>query len=54
MKVQHFFDKDSHTFSYVVTDPATDYCAIIDSVLGFEMASASTNTKLADEIIGYV
>ncbi len=54
MKVQHFFDKDSHTFSYVVTDPATDYCAIIDSVLGFEMASASTNTKLADEIIDYV
>lgn len=54
MKVQHFFDKDSHTFSYVVTDPATNYCAIIDSVLGFEMASASTNTKLADEIIDYV
>ena len=54
MKVQHFFDEGSHTFSYVVTDPATDYCAIIDSVLGFEMASASTNTKLADEIIDYV
>ena len=32
--VQDFFDEASNTFSYVVVDPATQYCAIIDSVLG--------------------
>lgn len=54
MKIQHFFDEDSQTFSYVLADPKTHQCAIIDSVLGFEMSSATTNTKLADEMIRYI
>ena len=43
--VQHFFDKETNTFSYVVTDPATQQCAIIDSVLNYDAASASTSTE---------
>ncbi|MFV5191611.1 MULTISPECIES: MBL fold metallo-hydrolase [Acinetobacter] len=52
--VKAFFDNDSHTFSYVVTDPETLHCAIIDSVLDYDAASATTSTTHADEIIGYI
>ena len=52
--VQHFFDENSNTFSYVVTDPITRQCAIIDSVLDYDAASATTSTQHADHIIAYV
>ncbi|MGO3343848.1 MAG: MBL fold metallo-hydrolase [Marinomonas sp.] len=52
--VAAFFDKDSNTFSYVVKDPESSSCAIIDSVLGFDYASGSTSYTGADEIIEYV
>ncbi|KJV44479.1 MBL fold metallo-hydrolase [Acinetobacter indicus] len=52
--VQHFFDEETNTFSYVVTDPATQQCAIIDSVLNYDAASASTSTEGADAIISYI
>ncbi|MCX5467163.1 MBL fold metallo-hydrolase [Acinetobacter sp. A-IN1] len=52
--VQDFFDENSNTFSYVVTDPTTKCCAIIDSVLDYDAASATTSTKHADRIIEYV
>lgn len=31
--VKDFFHEDTNTFSYVVSDPKTQACAIIDSVL---------------------
>ncbi|ENW81351.1 hypothetical protein F909_02642 [Acinetobacter sp. ANC 3929] len=49
-----FFDENSNTFSYVVHDPETKHCAIIDSVLDYDAASASTSTQQADEIITYI
>ncbi|TQR65950.1 MBL fold metallo-hydrolase [Acinetobacter sp. RF14B] len=52
--VQDFFHEDTNTFSYVVSDPATQSCAIIDSVLDYDAASASTATTHADQIIAYV
>ncbi|PJE54237.1 MBL fold metallo-hydrolase [Marinomonas sp. BSi20584] len=52
--VAAFFDKDSNTFSYVVKDPASSSCAIVDSVLDFDYASGGTSHKGADEIIAYV
>lgn len=52
--VAAFFDKDSNTFSYVVKDPDSSSCAIIDSVLDFDYASGSTSHTSADEIIDYV
>ncbi len=38
----------------MVSDPATKACAIIDSVLDYDAASASTSTIHADKIIAYV
>ncbi|MGL3045646.1 MBL fold metallo-hydrolase [Acinetobacter pecorum] len=52
--VQDFFEENTNTFSYVVSDPVTGHCAIIDSVLDYDAASASTSTTHADRIIAYV
>ena len=42
-QVKAFFDENTNTFSYVVSDPQTLQCAIIDSVLDYDPASASTS-----------
>jgi glyoxylase-like metal-dependent hydrolase (beta-lactamase superfamily II) len=52
--VKAFFDTSTYTVSYVVKDPESTSCAIIDSVLGFDAASGRTSTTLADEIVAYV
>lgn len=49
-----FFDADSNTFSYIVKDPNSASCAIVDSVLDFDYASGSTDYAGADAIIEYV
>lgn len=52
--VKAFFDKETNTFSYVVTDPNSHQSAIIDSVLNYDAASATTHTTSADEMIDYI
>ncbi len=52
--VQDFFDEQTNTFSYVVTDPKSKHCAIIDSVLDYYASSATTKTIHADRIIAYI
>ena len=54
MSIQHFFDENTHTFSYVVQDHETMHCAVIDSVLDYDAASAKTSTVHADQIIQYI
>lgn len=53
-EVTHFFDEQTSTFSYVVTDPATRRCAIVDSVMNFDQASGSTSFESANRIIDHV
>ncbi|MGM0767701.1 MAG: MBL fold metallo-hydrolase [Pseudomonadota bacterium] len=52
--VIHFFDEPTNTFSYIVQDPDSSACAIIDSVLDFDYAAGRTDVRSADEIIEYV
>ena len=52
--VKAFFDEPTNTFSYVVRDPDTQACAILDSVLDFDYAAGRTDVRSADEIIAYV
>ncbi|WP_111495391.1 MBL fold metallo-hydrolase [Marinobacter bohaiensis] len=52
--VQSFFDEPTNTFSYVVRDPDSRACAIIDSVLDFDYAAGRTDVRSADAIIDYV
>jgi len=53
-QVTGFFDPATNTISYVVKDPASDSCAIVDSVLDFDYASGRTSYAHADEIIDFV
>lgn len=54
MKIENFFDKDTATFTYIVSDEKTNKCAIIDSVLNYDMSAGKTSTTSADKIISYV
>lgn len=54
MLIQHFYDADSSTLSYVVSCEATGCCAIIDPVLDFDYPSGTLNTFTADKLIAYV
>ena len=53
-EVTGFFDEATFTVSYVVRDPGSRHCAIIDSVLDFDSASGRTSTTSADALIAHV
>ncbi|MCW8884855.1 MAG: MBL fold metallo-hydrolase, partial [Motiliproteus sp.] len=42
-EVKAFFDEATYTVSYVVTDPETNHCTIIDSVLDYDPNSGRTS-----------
>ena len=50
-EVEGFFDEDSNTISYIVKDPASDACAIIDSVLDIDYAAGRIAYDSADRLI---
>lgn len=52
--VEVFFDPATFTYSYVVSDPATRQCALIDSVLDYDPASGRTSYQSADRLIAHV
>lgn len=52
--VEAFFDPATFTYSYVVSDPSTQRCAVIDSVLDYDPASGRTSHSSADRLIDYV
>lgn len=53
-KVTPFFDDDSNTFSYVVQDPNSKACAVVDSVLDFDYAAGRLSYAHADEVIDFI
>ena len=53
-EVTAFFDEPTNTASYVVRDPESAHCAIIDSVLDLDYASGRTATVAADRLIEHV
>jgi glyoxylase-like metal-dependent hydrolase (beta-lactamase superfamily II) len=46
--VESFFDATTFTVSHIVRDPASDACAIIDSVLNFDLAAGRTSLVSVD------
>jgi glyoxylase-like metal-dependent hydrolase (beta-lactamase superfamily II) len=52
--VKGFFDPRTWSIQYVVSDPATRACAIIDPVLDFDEKSGATGTVNADAILAFV
>lgn len=53
-QIQAFFEVETFTYSYLVSDPQSKSCAIIDSVLDFDPASGNTSTKSADLMIAAI
>jgi len=52
--VKGFFDDETHTISYVITDKQTNSCAVLDSVLDLDYASGKINYLNADKIINFI
>lgn len=53
-EVTHFFDKPTSTLSYIVKDPASRACAIVDSVLNLDYPSGTISYEGADQIIAEI
>ncbi|MEB8388573.1 MBL fold metallo-hydrolase [Rhodobacteraceae bacterium KMM 6894] len=52
--VHSFFDDDTNTISHIVKDPATDACAVIDSVMDIDYAAGRITYKHADNMIAFI
>jgi glyoxylase-like metal-dependent hydrolase (beta-lactamase superfamily II) len=52
--VKGFFDPATNTISYVVKDPGSDACAIVDSVMDIDYAAGRITYDHADELIAHV
>lgn len=52
--VKGFFEKRTSSVQYVVADPETKSCAIIDPVLDFDPKSGATATHSADALLSCV
>ncbi len=54
MKIQAFFDSNTSTVSYVIIDETTAKCAIIDSVLDYDIFSGRITHQSADNLIAFI
>lgn len=53
-EIKAFFDEATNTVTYVVADPASRRCAVIDPVLDYDPKSGRTSAKSADAVIRHV
>ncbi len=54
MKIQHFFDKDTSTLTYIVFDEETKDSIIIDPVLDFDPSSGKVEDKSVLKVVDYI
>ncbi|SLN43032.1 putative metallo-hydrolase [Pseudoruegeria aquimaris] len=52
--VEAFFDEATNTISYIVKDPTSNACAIIDSVMDIDYAAGRITYEHADELIARI
>jgi len=52
--VTAFFDEATNTVTYIVADPETAQCVVIDPVLDYDTASGRTSTASVDEVIQFI
>jgi glyoxylase-like metal-dependent hydrolase (beta-lactamase superfamily II) len=53
-EVKAFFDAATNTITYVVKDPNSDACAVVDSVMDIDYAAGRITYDNADEVIAYI
>ncbi len=54
LHIEGFFDPATSTVSYLVLDPASRRCALVDSVLDYDPKSGRTSTRSADQLLARV
>ena len=54
IQIETFFDSQTDTFSFVVTDLPTKEAVVIDPVMDFDLASGKLSTASADAILDYI
>ena len=53
-EITAFFDEDTFTVTYILADPDTKQCAVIDSVLDYDANMGRTRTDSADKVITHI
>lgn len=53
-EVKAFFDESTNTISYIVKDPSSQSCAIIDSVMDIDYAAGRITYTHADDMIEHI
>ena len=53
-EVFSYFDEKTNAACYIVKDPNSSSCAVIDSILDFDLAAGSTQTAHADMLIAEI
>ena len=54
LQIEGFFDDATSTVSYIVLDPTTKQCALVDSLLDYDPKSGRTSHASADRLIARV
>jgi len=54
MKIQHFFDDQTSTLTYVVYDEGTKTGVVIDTVTDFDPSSGRTGNGSSDKVAGFI
>jgi glyoxylase-like metal-dependent hydrolase (beta-lactamase superfamily II) len=54
MKIQHFFDRDTFTLTYLVIDESTKDAVIIDPVLDFDPPSGKVKDLSLQEVLSFI
>ena len=52
--VRSYFDVKTNAACYILKDPESNACAVVDSILDFDMASGTTHTAHADMLINEI
>jgi glyoxylase-like metal-dependent hydrolase (beta-lactamase superfamily II) len=53
-EVTAFLDEVTNTLTYVVADPETGQCAVIDPVLDYDLIAGRTSTTAVDAVIEFI
>jgi glyoxylase-like metal-dependent hydrolase (beta-lactamase superfamily II) len=53
-EVSAFYDSPTGSIQYIVSDPATSDCALIDPVLDFDEKAGRISTENADRLLGHI
>jgi len=53
-EVTAFLDEVTNTLTYVVADPETGQCAVIDPVLDYDLTAGRTSTTSVDAVIEFI